>query len=746
MATISLQTIIFFSAISQAMGASSTFLNLPRYDELFYLAAPKRIQEPNIRVKDLLSQFYNLAGRNHLDVIAYESSLSRNSENATLISRITKNVQNFLCNQVSSNISSECCRHTLTMFTAVLQQKTWALQMVDSYGKLSSGILQGSIHFTGSQDECLNADVSVQILNSGQIKTNMPFKPKYCQIGFPIEALESFSEMLPQDSIAGILVGICLPNSCKGSEIKYLIESGIHMIPFDIAQNLTMVVRCPEDLKFDDKAIFSLVIIGILLALVVFGTLIDVCVYQFAIFRQPTEYADKELPKISQVVSTQILQTKKTNNLLEFFLCFSVYKNGSKILNTTVSKGNLTSIHGIRFISMMWVILGHTYIFGISVWRNMATLLSLFKRFTFQVISNALFSVDTFFMLSGLLVTYGIMKAMKKQNNKHNWVYFYAHRFWRLTPPYMLVMMVYIPLFQYWGDGPYWPQTGIEINYCKDTWWYNLLYINNFLTDISKGMCMAWTWYLSNDMQFYVISPLILIPLYKKPKLGGLILLVLLLAHFISSGVISTVNGFGPNMFGTSGTPVDYFKDIYIKPYTRIGPYLIGMMYGYLLHQNNCKVYINKYIVAVIWLFASVCAVSVLFGLYDYNRGDAMSQELSSLYTALARTVWALSVGWVIYACSTGYGGFVNTILSWKAFIPLSRLTYCAYLVHPIILQSFYLSQRYTIYITDFEIMYLFFGNVMLSFAVAFVVSMTFEAPMILLESLILGKNKKSNT
>lgn len=35
-----------------------------------------------------------------------------------------------------------------------------------------------------------------------------------------------FYFQLPQDSIAGILVGICLPNSCKGSEIKYLIESG----------------------------------------------------------------------------------------------------------------------------------------------------------------------------------------------------------------------------------------------------------------------------------------------------------------------------------------------------------------------------------------------------------------------------------------------------------------------------------------------------------------------------------------
>ena len=26
--------------------------------------------------------------------------------------------------------------------------------------------------------------------------------------------------------------------------------------------------------------------------------------------------------------------------------------------------------------------------------------------------------------------------------------------------------------------------------------------------------CMAWSWYLANDMQFYILSPLMLIPLY----------------------------------------------------------------------------------------------------------------------------------------------------------------------------------------------------------------------------------------
>lgn len=53
---------------------------------------------------------------------------------------------------------------------------------------------------------------------------------------------------------------------------------------------------------------------------------------------------------------------------------------------------------------------------------------------------------------------------------------------YRLTPPYMLIIMVYIPLFPYLGSGPMWAKDGTELNYCKDSWWYNLLYINNFRT------------------------------------------------------------------------------------------------------------------------------------------------------------------------------------------------------------------------------------------------------------------------
>ena len=44
----------------------------------------------------------------------------------------------------------------------------------------------------------------------------------------------------------------------------------------------------------------------------------------------------------------------------------------------------------------------------------------------------------------------------------------------------MLFLMFYSCLMRYWSDGPMWPQDGMPGDYC-DTWWKNLLYINNLV-------------------------------------------------------------------------------------------------------------------------------------------------------------------------------------------------------------------------------------------------------------------------
>lgn len=43
---------------------------------------------------------------------------------------------------------------------------------------------------------------------------------------------------------------------------------------------------------------------------------------------------------------------------------------------------------------------------------------------------------------------------------------------------------------------------------CDRFWWRNILYVNNWFP--FTEMCMIWSWYLANDMQFYVIAIVLL--------------------------------------------------------------------------------------------------------------------------------------------------------------------------------------------------------------------------------------------
>lgn len=56
-----------------------------------------------------------------------------------------------------------------------------------------------------------------------------------------------------------------------------------------------------------------------------------------------------------------------TGCLMKFFLAFSVYSNGKKILSTKKTAGTLGAVNGVRVLSISWVILGHIFAFIIGV-------------------------------------------------------------------------------------------------------------------------------------------------------------------------------------------------------------------------------------------------------------------------------------------------------------------------------------------------------------------------------------------
>lgn len=59
------------------------------------------------------------------------------------------------------------------------------------------------------------------------------------------------------------------------------------------------------------------------------------------------------------------------------------------------------------------------------------------------------------------------------------------------------------------------------------------------------------------------------------------------------------------------------------------------------------------------------------------------------------------------FHCSNPYlmfAGIVNSFLSWKLFVPLSRLTYISYLIHPVVIEVVYYAKQGPLLLTDLDV------------------------------------------
>ncbi|XP_053380235.1 nose resistant to fluoxetine protein 6-like [Mercenaria mercenaria] len=655
--------------------------------------------------------------------------------------------------EVPYDVSGRCLNHTKLFIEALIRRELWAFRVIDAMGKPDSDLLDFHTKWVGNWEECLAVQAIEYENPVNKTGPSYPYTGKYCIASFPLGSAAEFGQ------IAALMIGMCYPDSCSSADATALAKTLVSLIPVNVTIPVSVVCR-EKSLEYSSKAIVVIVICSLFAALIVIATGYDIFVQQFltnkhsgyrrmnkgseygsinevnnghlsnghvTVITESTPLYTDDLKTSDKDHSQQKIKKKASDGkyqpgtLGKLLLSFSVYSNAPKIFNTSQPAGTLTSVNGIRFVSMTWVILGHTYAFGLTLTDNVATYFpQLMKRFTFQAVSNATVSVDTFFVLSGLLVSYLSLREMKKSGGarRFKWGMFYFHRFWRLTPPYMLLLMLYVPTFKYWADGPFWPQTGTDVDECKDTWWTNLLYINNIVR---------------SDKMVHKLSPL----------WGTISCLLLILVNFISAGIISKHYDINAN-FLLNQNANDAMQEIYIKPWARIGPYVIGFFTGYILYITECKVKMSKLLNIIGWLVATGVALMVLYGLYTSDGSPKLGVDTSALYNATFRTAWGMCVAWVIFACASGYGGPVNKLLSWRAIIPLSRLTYCAYLVHPLVLYTYYYSRRTLMRWYDLELIYLFLGHLCVSYAAAFVISLAFESPMMGLEKVLLGRKKNS--
>ncbi|CAF0942501.1 unnamed protein product, partial [Brachionus calyciflorus] len=150
--------------------------------------------------------------------------------------------------------------------------------------------------------------------------------------------------------------------------------------------------------------------------------------------------------------------------------------------------------------------------------------------------------------------------------------------------------------------------------------------------------------------------------------------------------------------------------------------------------------------VALGWILCFVLIITAIFGGYTNHSKDGrrMYTFEYALYFAMTKLTWPLAVSWIIFACHYGYGGIINSILSSKVYIPLNRLSYCAYLIHPVIMITFYYSQEQLPHATHSTLAYMAIGHIVVSLTLSFFYTLIFERPFNALERLVYNPPRSS--
>ncbi|XP_045129654.1 nose resistant to fluoxetine protein 6-like isoform X2 [Portunus trituberculatus] len=628
--------------------------------------------------------------------------------------------------------------------------------MVDSWGKFSDGLLAGNTMQMGLLDECLLISVDSQ-------DPDAHFRGQYCAVSIGMkpksrqaleegydeeeeEEEEGVEVMIPELHIANMkgvlkmalpynIMATCIPSTCTKEEYRTSLVDQLNNSGLTLS-TLECQTKDLPTLRYNAADIIMIITLVVLGILVLVGTVADVWI-------QNSE------------------NREAAQGPLRYFIVFSFYTNLSKIFRINVKENEevISCLHGIRALSMCWVVFAHSFLLSITASANKSLVTQMVAEhpYFYQIILNGYPSVDTFFVMSGLLVSYNVMKEYQR-TSRFNAPLYYIHRFIRLAPPIMLLcgfFAVFPPLFVQGSVSPIMTTKGNMVDNCIKYWWRDSFFLSNVFIGQKDGQtCLPVCWYTAVDFQLYIITPLMLLPIvcFRRPR-AIVFVSWLLISVIVPMSIIAGYQLPPTNVMDTTLQALgDSMKYVYTKPWCRASPYLAGIGLGYFLRVvDKEKVQLKWWQAVLGWIAALATMSAVVFGLKDYNTLTMKPHEyvpaISILYGGLHRLAWGVAVAWMIYACHMGYGGPINSLLGHPIWQPLSRLTYPIFLI-ALNVQTIYYSyySRLPIYFTPFYKLMETAGILLISSFGGVLLSLLAESPVLGLEKLLLRKPTTSTT
>lgn len=638
-----------------------------------------------------------------------------------------------------NELNQKCYNEIMQIYDGINRKEIWAIKTLDSSGQAGSGFLLGNNHWLGSEKGCESLKSPLHVTLSNRFERLMkpdlmhavaPFEMNYRLVYAKHYSPWQIEIKFHTENL--LHIGLCLPKSCTNNEIHNLTQEYLNSRSHDV-QNLFEFesdVLLVKDLKLREN-FFSK--ISVILLCIICVTILSIV--SCAWIRDE---------RISEAENAE--EAMQCNNFWDKILkSFSLQNNWKSLMDDSTTPNSINVINGIKSISCFLILSFHMFWFSFYVTSNPGVLFHFSEKVRFQWIANAALMVDSFFCISGFLVTYNFlrndkqMEEIKNSSIMQNIKLFgklLLHRFIRLSPLYLMVGLLTEIFTSYIVDvSKFWVHERTDLT-CQRYWWRNIFYIHNLYNH--DELCMNWTWSMACEMQFFIMFTVILF-IFAKNKIFGKITFSLFTFSMFIIGIKRTLKyKFLPSfdVLLYTGT------ELYISPWTRIMPYAVGVCCGWYLNKyrktfsvsdkmRNFMFFLSTFLL-VLALHATICR--------------DISVPVASLCIMIGRPLIGFAVSWFIITNACGYNCWTSKLFSARIFVRINKLTYAIYLLNPLVISTVFGKFDQGTFVDPVLYTILIIGISLLTYVLAIVFSLLFEIPFYRLSNEILRSSKSSTS
>lgn len=338
------------------------------------------------------------------------------------------------------------------------------------------------------------------------------------------------------------------------------------------------------------------------------------------------------------------------------------------------------SVDGLRALAILMVFSFHVVFFTQYLFQDTAHFLSFISNYPRWLVFlwHGDKGVDVFFVISGFLIAWILLKAQEGGGSPFSYRVFYQNRFARIVPLYVVAMLFY----------------GLSGMDNADYFWSNLLLLNNIIT--VDHIFIPWSWSLTIELQFYLLAPFVLWASFLSSRpLLVLFVLIIVLSLLRVWLVAGTPLLFEDSLLGQAIAKNDnaihvFFDRLYVNLYTRATPLLAGMMVAIVWAR-----YMEEYSqweaghLKTVWVIHAVLLCLFVWSLsapvYHMNILNNFDPVGYKIHLMFSKTFFSIFVAWVLLNSITMKSKIARVLdagLSKRFWYPISQTSYALYLFH----------------------------------------------------------------